>query len=138
MTWQGELQKGKENERDKKVFFFLSLQSGDTPLHFACENGHSQIVEALIKKIFQVKSYMLARLVVNIPNNVSFLVIMLQSPNKNDAQFEYYIKKQIMNEELRVTLWYHASLAFMNLCINFENFCCIHLYQIILKNAIHV
>jgi len=61
-------------------------------------------VEALIKKIFQVKSYMLARLVVNIPNNVSFLVIMLQSPNKNDAQFEYYIKKQIMNEELRVTL----------------------------------
>ena len=47
------------------------MQSGHTPLHFACENGHYQIVEALVKKIFQVKSYLLARLIVNIPDNVS-------------------------------------------------------------------
>lgn len=77
MTCQGDLQRRNKNLRDK-YDFDLSLQSGDTPLHFACQNGHYQIVEALIKKIFQVKSYLLARLIVNIPNNVSFLVIVLQ------------------------------------------------------------
>ena len=99
-------------------------------------------MEALIKKIFQVKAYMLARLVVNIPNNVSFRVIMLLSPNNYDAQFEYYAKWQIMNEELQMALWYYASLAFWNLDILTLEisvvFICIKFWQelyIILKNA---
>ncbi|XP_022786816.1 serine/threonine-protein phosphatase 6 regulatory ankyrin repeat subunit A-like isoform X3 [Stylophora pistillata] len=45
-------------------------KSGDTPLHFACQNGHFQIVEALIKQLFKDKTYLLARLIVNIPNNL--------------------------------------------------------------------
>ena len=49
----------------------ILLQSGDTPLHFACQNGHFQIVEALIEQLFRDKTYLLARLIVNIPNNVS-------------------------------------------------------------------
>ena len=50
------------------------MQSGDTPLHFACQNGHYEIVKALVEKLFEVKSRPLARLIVNIPNNVSFTV----------------------------------------------------------------
>ncbi|XP_074636507.1 uncharacterized protein LOC141894679 isoform X3 [Acropora palmata] len=45
-------------------------KSGDTPIHFACHNGHYEIVRVLVEKIFKVKSRALARLVINIPNNV--------------------------------------------------------------------
>lgn len=45
-------------------------KSGDTPLHFACQNGHFRIVEALIEQLFRDKTYLLARLIVNIPNNL--------------------------------------------------------------------
>ena len=55
----------------------IFLQSGDTPLHFACQNGYYEIVQALVEKLFEVKSRPLARLIVNIPNNVSFGVFNL-------------------------------------------------------------
>ena len=62
-------EKEKKNKKQLSTPFFF--QSGDTPIHFACLSGHYEIVRVLVEKVFKVKSRALARVIINIPNNVS-------------------------------------------------------------------
>lgn len=92
------------------------MQSGETPLHFACRNGHYEIVKALIEKVFKVKSPMLARLVVNIPNDVSFALTLFV--NSVVCLFVFLLWRS-------VCLFVYVSLCFARLLVLVFQFVCL-------------
>lgn len=54
-----------------KACMFVWCQNGESALHHAIRAGHYLVLEELIRVLFQMKSKAVARLVINMPTDVS-------------------------------------------------------------------